>query len=82
MKKGDKWYQFSFIININHYDERIYGNLFAQNDEEALTKLPNKIQERIGSITIIIKEIYLERKNETIRYFYNWEEMIQELTKS
>lgn len=82
MKKGDKWYQFSFIINIDHYDRDIYGSLFAQNDEEALDKLPKKIQERIGSITIIIKEIYLKRKNETIRYFYNWEEMLQELTKA
>lgn len=71
MKKGYKFYKFSFIINIDHYDDRIYCSLFAQNDDEALNKLPNKIQKRISFITINIKEIYLVRKNETIRYFYN-----------
>lgn len=82
MKKGDKWYQFSFTININYYDNEIYGNLFAQNDEEALNKLPNKIQERIGYITTNIKDINLERKHEIIRHFTNFEDMLQELTKA
>ncbi len=82
MKKGDKWYQFSFTININYYDKEIYGNLFAQNDEEALDKLPNKIQERIGCITTNIKNINLEIKHETIRHFTNFEDMLQELTKA
>lgn len=82
MKKGDKWYTFTFNININHYNKIIFGNIFAQNNEEALNKLPGATQKRIGFISKEITNINLYKKDDLIRHFTDFEEMLQELTKA
>lgn len=82
MKKGDKWYNFKFDININYYNKIIYGNLFAQNDEEALNKLPEAVQKRIGFISKEITNINLYKKDNLIRHFTNFEDILQELIKT
>lgn len=82
MKKGDKLYRFIFDIKINYYIEKICGNLFAKDDNEALNKLPKTIQKRIGFISIKTTNINLYRKNDLIRHFTNFEDMLQELTKA
>lgn len=79
MKKGAKYYTGSFTININHYDEYIVFGFFACNIEDALDKLPEIIQKRIGYISKSIKDIHIYRKNEINKTFNTWEEMIQQL---
>ena len=80
MKKGSKYYTGSFTININNYDKYVAFRFFAYNIEDALDKLPEVIQKRIGYISESIKNIHIYRKNEIDITFYNWEEMIQQLT--
>ena len=82
MKKGNKWYRFTFDIKINYYIEKICGNLFAKDNSEALNKLPEAIQKRIGFISIKTTNINLYKKDDLIRHFTNFEDMIQELTKA
>lgn len=79
--KGKKWYNVNFEINIDYYNKTIYDSFFAYNDEDAINKLPEIIQKRIGFITTNIKNIILSKHHNEIRKFYNFEELYQESIK-
>lgn len=75
-------YYCDFTINIDHFDKTIYLSFFAYDDEDAISKLIIKIQERIGFITENIRNIILYKSKTEIRRFTNLEELKQEATKA
>lgn len=80
MNKGCKYYKFTFVININNSYKIIYGGLYAKDYDEALDKLPNAIQKRIGGITKRLFDIEIYNKEGRLRYFTDWEDMIHEIS--
>jgi hypothetical protein len=82
MIKTKQLYYSDFKINIDHFDKTIYLSFFAYDDEDAISKLITKIQERIGFITTNIRNIVLYNKKTEIRKFTNLEELKQENTKA
>ena len=80
MNKGCKYYKFTFIIDISNNYKLICGGLYAKSFDEALDKLPNAIQKRIGSITEHLFCIKIYSKEGRLRYFTNWEDMIHEIS--
>ncbi|MBP3201317.1 MAG: hypothetical protein J6M39_06690 [Lachnospiraceae bacterium] len=82
MIKNKQLYRSSFKINIDHFDRIIYCQFFAYNDEDAISQLVIRVQERIGFITTNIKSIILTKNNNEIRKFINLEELQQENTKA
>lgn len=81
MIKTKQLYYSDFTINIDHFNKTIYISFFAYDDEDAISKLITKIQERIGFITTNIRNIVLYNKKTEIRKFTNLEELKQENTK-
>lgn len=82
MIKRKQLYYSDFKINIDHFDKTIYISFFAHDNEDAISKLITKIQERIGFITKNIRNIVLYDKKAEIRRFTNLEELKQEATKA
>lgn len=82
MIKTKQLYYSDFKINIDDFDKTIYLSFFAHDDEDAISKLITKIQERIGFITENIRNIILYNKKTEIRRFTNLEELKQEATKA
>ena len=82
MINGKQLYRSSFRIRIDDYDKTIYCSFFAYNDEDAISQLAIRIQERIGFITTNIKDIILTKNNIEIRKFTNLKELKQEATKA
>ena len=86
MINNKQLYCSSFKINIDHFDKTIYCQFFAYDDENAISQLATRIQERIGFITTNIKNIILTKSNTEIkieiRKFTNLEELEQEATKA
>lgn len=82
MIKTKHLYRSNFKINIDNYYKTIYCNFFAYDDENAISQLIIRIQERIGFITKNIRDIILTKDNIEIRRFTNLEELEQENTKA
>lgn len=81
MVNNKQLYRSSFKIN-NYFDKTIYCQFFAYDDEDAISQLAIRIQERIGFITKNIRDIVLTKNNVEIRRFTNIEELKQEATKA
>lgn len=78
--RKNKYYSFSFIINVNYQDITICGKFYAENDENATDKLPDIIKRKINCLYKYIRKIILYYKNEEIRYYTNWEDMLHEIS--
>ncbi len=75
-------YHSNFKINIDNCYKTIYCNFFACDDENAISQLAIRVQERIGFITKDIRNIILTKDSIEIRRFTNLEELQQEATKA
>ena len=82
MLKGKHLYRSSFVINIDHCDETFWCSFFANDDDDAITKLASEVKLRIGFVTNNIRKITLNKDNIEIRKFVNLEELEQESTKA
>ena len=82
MVKTKQLYLSNFKINIDNCYKTIYCNFFAYDDENAISQLAIRVQERIGFITKNIRDIILTKNNIEIRKFINLEELQQEATKA
>lgn len=82
MLKPRQLYHSNFKIKIDNHYKTIYCNFFAYDDENAISQLAIRIQERIGFITKNIIKIILTKNNIEIRKFINLKELIQESTKA
>lgn len=82
MINNKQLYRSSFKINVDYFDKTIYCQFFAYDDEDAISQLAIRVQERIGFITKNIRDIILIKNNVEIRRFTNLEELKQEATKA
>lgn len=82
MINNKQLYRSSFEINIDNYYKTIYCNFLAYDDENAISQLVIRVQERIGFITTNIRNIILTKNNIEIRRFTNLEELEQENIKA
>lgn len=82
MIKTKQLYRSIFMINIDNCYKYICCQFFAYDDENAISQLEIRVQERIGFITKNIRDIILTKDNVEIRRFTNLEELEQENTKA
>lgn len=78
--RKNKYYSFSFNIDVNNQTITICGKFLAENDENAADKLPNTIKRKIGCLHKYIRRIILYYKDKEIRYYTNWEDMLHEIS--
>ena len=76
-------YSFSFVINVNYCDQTLYGRMLALNTEDAINQLTDKITKKVSNLACYTRNIILyNKKDEQLRKFYSYEELIQESTKA
>lgn len=78
--RKNKYYSFSFNIDVDNKTITICGKFHAENDENAADKLPNTIKRKISCLHKYIRRIILYYKDKEIRYYTNWEDMLHEIS--
>lgn len=80
MKKGSKLYTFTFTIFVNYQHIEMSDKFFAL-ENEICDKLKEKILKHINKqLAYHIYQIRVYENNVKIRYFTNWEDLIQQST--